>query len=619
MNMETKDVKFILANTQPFSQLSPAARDEFLSFCEVREYRRAEIIYRHGDQPAFFYLLLKGRLTALSGDGQNHPIEVLKRGTCFGVISLFTGDVHSVTVKTAEDSWVLEAEGVKVRAFMSEHQAFSLEFAQLFSQRVRVRLGPKMIFRCTRIAVTGFPFSGKTSYTFSLAGQLRKETRKKTICVEVSLSGDFRLSALPGFAPHPINLKDFKEEELSESTTVFDDTDCLLVRAEDSRGLAELLNVLSERYHFIVYEAPLNFWDTYLDDFAGIADFLHILFSPAGVRESRELTEGIKARNPYYRERIKVILSGFDESDRAACQDSKKYVGQPVYATLSSGDVDAYAKTIRRIARQVGEVTVGLALGSGAAFGYCHIGVLEVLEENNIAVDMVAGTSMGAVIAALWACGFSQEEIREKAAWFGRKMSRFPFTGLVFPFRGLFQARRLEALCRHIFGERTFYELKHPLLIVTFDFLKREARLVDEGPIYKAVAASSAMPGVFEPIRFKKDILLDGGVLNPLPARVLLSQGANKIIAVNITPSPQEVYANDSMRKSFNVLDYIFGSIETMQRQFVQEAIKLSDIVIHPDLANIGWMEFRKIDEFIRRGQVAAREHLAEIKKLVGE
>jgi NTE family protein len=152
---------------------------------------------------------------------------------------------------------------------------------------------------------------------------------------------------------------------------------------------------------------------------------------------------------------------------------------------------------------------------------------------------------------------------------------------------------------------------------VVFDFNKRQALEISDGFLYEAVAASCAMPGIFEPIKFKDDFLLDGGILNPLPAKVLLADGINKIISVNVTPSVEEIYKSYNSNNKFHILDFIFGSIETMQREFVLQACQISDVVIHPDLSGIGWTEFAKIKDFIKRGEIACQQHLEQIKKLV--
>lgn len=259
---------------------------------------------------------------------------------------------------------------------------------------------------------------------------------------------------------------------------------------------------------------------------------------------------------------------------------------------------------------------MGLALGSGAAYGFSHIGVLKVLEEEEVNIDIICGSSMGAIIGAFWAAGFSIEEMTEFAAKIGKSLKTFPLGGISFPFRGIINSRRLESIFKSIFKDLTFYDLKHTLKVVAFDFLKRKTMVIDEGLLYKALAGSCAFPGIFEPVRFKQDLLLDGGILNPLPTNELLNFGANKIVASNITLTQEEAVAEYRKRDRFHIFDFIFGSIETMQLQFIENSKKISDVVIHPELKGLGWMEFERIDEFIKRGEDAARKQINQIRSL---
>lgn len=130
------------------------------------------------------------------------------------------------------------------------------------------------------------------------------------------------------------------------------------------------------------------------------------------------------------------------------------------------------------------------------------------------------------------------------------------------------------------------------------------------------MAASCAFPWIFEPVRLKKDIFLDGGILNPLPTKILLQYGAHKIIASNITLSQEQARSEYAKRDKFHIFDFVFGSIETMQQHFVKQAIELADITIHSNLEGLGWTEFNKLNEFVARGQAATQDKLTEIKKL---
>ncbi|MEI8349228.1 MAG: patatin-like phospholipase family protein [Candidatus Omnitrophota bacterium] len=615
--MDNKDVQFIITNTPPFNKLKPEELAQFIALSEVKAYRNGDIIYHNGDAGEYFYFLLAGRVAILNSDySRDAEIETLKRGTCFGIISLFNDEPHSVTAKSTGISWVLLVKKDAFKEFLHAHAMLSLEFYRILSQRIRTRAKPKKIFQCKRIAVFGFPLSGKTTYVVHLGRELIEQTKKKVICVEFSLENNFSLPEVLGKEAKPLELEAFSEEQIEEHI-VHDSVDGLLVKIVNGSNILSLLNCLYERYHFIVYEIPSVLGDMYLYDMVEPCDYLHILLSG----HNEEFTAlahtiaALKEKSPINQEKIKIIVNESATKDMSS-QEMVRLLRHPLYATLPVLASDDYIKMMRRIARQTAEVVVGLALGSGAAYGLSHIGVLKVLEAHEIPIDIICGSSIGAVIASLWACGYAVSDIEAICKDFAKRGNLFSFSGISFPFRGFFRIKRLEKVLRDIFKDRTFYDVKRTLKIVAFDFYKRETRVLEEGLLYKALAASCAMPGIFEPVRFKEDILLDGGILNPLPTKVLLGYGVNKIIAVNITPSKEEIFNTYRKKNSLHILDFIFGSIETMQGEFVQQAISVADVVIHPKLNGLGWMEFDKIGPFIQRGEEAAREKLQDMKRL---
>ncbi|MDD5194381.1 MAG: patatin-like phospholipase family protein [Candidatus Omnitrophica bacterium] len=616
--MDKNEIILILSNTPTFNKLSSEDIAAFLEICEVKQYLSGEIIYQEGSPPDYFYFLLKGRVVALTHQEVGEvEIDLLKRGTSFGIISIFSGDPHSVTTKAIETSFILRAGHEHFKEFLNKHPAISLDFSRMLTQRVKAKTQtrPKKIFQVKHIGIIGFPSAGKTTYLYNLALRLKEETGKKVICLEVSSSDNFVLPYLAKNEAKALSLAGFNEETLP-NFIIKGEIDYLLLKVTSPANFSALLNNLCESYHFILYEIPFYFWDNYFDDFVSPADYIHFVLFPQieELRRAGILMSDLKTKHPTIREKLKVIINEFGSKDIISYTSKCDLLNQPVYATLPASSGEPYTKVLRRISRQTADLITGLALGSGAAFGYAHIGVLKAFEENDITIDIICGSSMGSVIATLWAMGLKPDEIAPLAQEFGRKTSNF--MGISFPFKGVIRARRLESICKKIFGNKTFYDLKHMLKVVAFDFAKREIIVLEEGLLYKAVAASCAMPGLFEPVKLKEDILLDGGILTPLPTKILLNYGVNRIIAINITPSQEEIRKEYQRHNKMHVFDFIFGSIETMQREFIQQAVGIADVVVHPSFAGLGWMEFEKIEELMARGYLAAKEKIQEIKSL---
>ena len=178
---------------------------------------------------------------------------------------------------------------------------------------------------------------------------------------------------------------------------------------------------------------------------------------------------------------------------------------------------------------------VGLALSGGGARGLAHIGVLKVLEQEGIPVDFLAGTSMGGVIAAGYAAGLSPEFMEQEALCMGRLRNLITLMDRSLPRLGLFEGQRVQEYLAGRLGDITFDELKTPLALVTVDLETGEEVVLRSGRVVDAVRATISLPGVFAPFRLDDRLLVDGGVLNNLPADVVREMGAEMVIAVDVS------------------------------------------------------------------------------------
>jgi len=179
---------------------------------------------------------------------------------------------------------------------------------------------------------------------------------------------------------------------------------------------------------------------------------------------------------------------------------------------------------------------VGLALGGGAARGLAHIGVLEVLEKEGIPIDMIAGTSAGAAIGALYAEGKDTSRIKDLVLdikWWRLA----PLVDLALPKTGFIGGRKVKELLKLMIGDIEFGDLKIPLACVAADIMTGEEVVIKEGSVLEAVRASISIPVVFTVAKWRGRYLVDGGLVNPVPVSVLKRMGADFIIAVNVIPA----------------------------------------------------------------------------------
>lgn len=257
---------------------------------------------------------------------------------------------------------------------------------------------------------------------------------------------------------------------------------------------------------------------------------------------------------------------------------------------------------------------VGLALGGGAARGLAHIGVLAVLEREGIPVDMIAGTSAGAAVGALYAQGRSAGQIKELALNTGWRRL-VSLVDLTLPRSGLIEGRKIKNLLRSIIGDISFSELKIPLSCVATDIQSGEEVVISDGPVLEGVRASISVPVIFTAVRRGDRYLVDGGLVNPVPVSTVRGMGADFVIAVNVIP-PMGVRLQPAKKaKEPGIFQAMLHSLYIATYSLVRSNLAGADIVIEPRLPNIGYGDFHRISDTIRQGEIAAQALIEQIKQ----
>jgi NTE family protein len=271
----------------------------------------------------------------------------------------------------------------------------------------------------------------------------------------------------------------------------------------------------------------------------------------------------------------------------------------------------------------VGDRRVGLALGSGAARGLAHIGVLRVLRNHGVPIDMIAGTSMGAVVGSLYSIGSDVARMEEVA----RSMSRMHVLSLVdltLPRTGLVSGRRIVTWGKSLIGRDVqFTDLKTPLKCVATDIMTGQEVVISEGSVLEAVRASISIPGVFSLTRRDGRYLADGGLVNPVPVSTVRQMGADFVIAVNVLP---DIGAGQTRwmakrgggeSKAPGLVEVLMQSIYIGSRTLARTSCGGADVVIEPSVGHIGPGEFHRAPECILEGELAAEDAVSKIKHLL--
>ena len=255
---------------------------------------------------------------------------------------------------------------------------------------------------------------------------------------------------------------------------------------------------------------------------------------------------------------------------------------------------------------------IALVLGGGAARGFAHVGVIRALEQEKIPIDMIVGTSVGSLIGAIYASDMNSFEL-EWTAFTLEKDSLFDY-GIMNAFSGMGLAKgdKLEEFVKTKIPTPNIENLKLPFAAVATDLNRGTRVVLDRGSVAKAVHASSAIPGVFNPVDHQGRLLVDGGVMDNIPISVAREKGADIVIAVDIS----ENVANFNIT---NLVDVMLQSVNIMFNENVKYKKKEADVLITPHVGNVAMLDFTQKKRCMQAGIEATQKAMPEIRKKIEE
>ena len=254
------------------------------------------------------------------------------------------------------------------------------------------------------------------------------------------------------------------------------------------------------------------------------------------------------------------------------------------------------------------QARIGLALGGGAARGFAHVGVIQVLEEAGLHPQLVTGTSAGSLVAALYASGKNSHDLRRVA----ETMEEAEITDWMMPIlnRG---ALRGEALARYVntqVGGKSIEQMKIPLGIVATDLHSGQGVLFQRGDIATAVRASSAVPAMFDPVRIAGHDYVDGGLVSPVPVRYARQMGADVVLAVDISSTPES-------NKASGMLQVLLQTFTIMGKSIKEYELREAEVVVRPQLDGVSSAAFGERARSIQAGRQAMLQALPELKRFL--
>ena len=627
---------------------------------------RGAALFHQGDKADAFYLITSGQVhLATERKGVKKITSSLGRGDTLGELALLTGEPRpmSAILNTTTEFLVLSKQDFA--DILGENPSILLQLSRTLSTRLleESRGGPKAPAQKRILAlVSALGAQDMELFSLNFALSLVEQTRRRVLLVDMNPDTG-RLARKLGLPGKALSEEDLRQHNLRDSSLLKQ-----FVRAHPSglgvlsvpssalagrlfKSIFLLMNLLREHSDFVVLAMSGTLGEVeksalYESDQCLLigteersGEFLHYRsVLDKTLPEPKSLLEVWLGSAP------PSALSYARERDWARIPWSSQMAGslrqgRSIFAALDGHDRSRFG--IESLARRVGGLRLGLALGTGAALGYSLIGILKTFRRERIPIDIVSGTSIGSVIGSLYSLGLTPEEIEEIAtgvdrAWVWENL----FWDLTVPRSGFFAGTTLLRFFRSYFEDREFRDLEVPFACVATDIENGEEVIFREGRVAEAVRASCGIPLVFSPFRHQGRFLVDGGLVDPVPTKVLSQMGADILVAVNLTvpagerkttlrkkrrERPAPFKELDKLKKltlpqafqAPNLFQVFFQMIYTMEYEIARNRASQSHVYIHPDLTGFSWTEMHRAKELIAAGEKVAEAVLPKIKSLL--
>jgi len=656
--MDVKNIE-LLKNLPIFRSLNLASVKKLADKALFVAFKKGEVVVHENAQDDAFYVVVSGRLQAYTRlkSGATRVFSTYCSGDCFGENVLLAGETYWYTVRCLNDAVLLKVLREDFDDILRNNPEVMTPFSRIFQDRIQSLREEKKRAKWSSIfALYGIHTGvGKALLSTNLAASLRAETGEPVLVVDMN-SSEGRLSLMK--FEDMVNWTCADISELVEHHPA--GYDVLRIELKGTETEANLIpsffGCLVKRYDYVLVDLPGELTPPVQQSFLQCDEILLITGKEEeNIYRSRLFLRDLEREQVDVEEKVRIILTRAPDDLSNGIDSIQRHLGHPIHAHLAriaseptaadrpfvlAKPVHAFSLVVTRLAREIGNVRVGLALGSGAARGLAHIGVIRVLEQEGIIVDVVSGASMGAFIAAVWASGKSADEMEEIALRVNTKRAFFSLLDFTWMRGGLIKGRKIEAFLESILGDKTFADTFIDTRLIATDLNTIEEIVFSEGRLVDAVRASIAIPGVITPIQSNGHLLIDGGISNPVPISVLERMGVSKIIAVNTIPHAEmmreyhqihhelgglpkeQKQMYDSFRRRTrwhldnNIMDINMRAMHAMQSQIAATACANADVVIRPVILDSAWYEFYDPAKYIRKGEESARAMLPVLQKL---
>lgn len=649
INIILEDWYQFLHRVNIFSELEDASLKELAKILKPLSLPKGATLFRQGEPGDALYITRSGRLRVLREDSEGHEkfLNYLGRGDTMGETTLLTGAPRSVTIKVDSHSNLLVLYRRDFEQFLTNHPSASFYFSRFLSKKLWAATESGLSGESKSELLGFFCDLRKEDHVVYMMNQciaLTEQIRKRMLLLEIGPYGDDLLKSVgldPRRMPKGAKAHDLDHPKFLEKITHIHPSGLEIISLHEDLFLSHnfkligaLLSTLRENYDYVII------------DLHGLQESGYDRQAAAGIMQSflNECDKIFFVRRDYsnQREFLDSIVPEKSEIKEVLLDNSMQRAGDSGFVVpwrdsivspyvqghrpyLTTYETENTQRALQRIARYVGKLQVGLALGSGAAYGYTIIGILKVFEREKIPIDFISGTSMGALLGSFYAAGKSAEEVEEISATITKVWLRknfFSDLNLPWPHGGLLMGHTVSKLLRSVLGEAEFKDMAIPFTCAATEIVSGDAVVFRDGKVWEAVRASLSLPFIFRPYRMGNQHLVDGGLLNPVPTAIVASMGADLIISTNLTSKVSEKKVAERLLGMFpsktpGIFNILFKMFYTMQYQIAATKNDLSHVTIRPDTKNFSFFDFHKSKQIIPAGIEAAEESLSKIKSLL--
>lgn len=599
--------QLVEALTHLFGTFDAATLHEVQAALEWQRLAPGEALFHAGDAGDSMYILVNGllRIAVDTPEGE-HTLSEVGRGECVGEFALLTGEARTATVYAVRASDVVKLSQALFQRLVQRHPDTMLRIARLVVRR-------------------------------AVASEIARQTNTATFAiiathdaVPLAVFAQQLVTALEALGPTLHLNAEALDRMISHSgaaqTDLADSTDI---------ALAGWLNQQVVQYRYVVFEADYR-WSNWTRRCLDNADCVLALGRSGDAPTLSRLEQAI--RDHKMPARMDLVLLHPEGTLRP---DATAAWLQPRTLRLHHQVRLGHVGDMARLARRLTGRAIGVVLGGGGARGHAHIGALRALEQAGVPIDVIGGTSMGALIGGSYAIDHSYAEMVDLAKM---SSSRKQLIDLTLPLTSFAASRKVSQLYQRMFGDIQIENLWRPYFCVSSNLTRAEPMIHSAGPLWAAVRASSAIPAIFAPVQHSNgDVLVDGGVMNNLPIDVMRQRfDIGHVIGINVTPARERMrnYHFGSHVSGWDMLwrrinpfaqklraPSLFGSI--MRTVEINNAYRMkspafqhvADLLIHLPLEQFRTLDFDSYAAIIECGYQATKQiistHTAQLECMI--